>query len=446
MRPCRVGTGAIRPFATSFIAFAITVVTGCSSTRVAENLRHPPDRELYGSTAPRPTLVPHNADRFPGIVYRSSQSRAAALGGSGDSTFRIEPDDVPGASLAPVRVSLSVANGPFVVWSPSELEVELYPGDRPLVWNNRLSVDARGDTLIVEGQSVGSEIRVRSPGADLGLELHGKRYAGDLKFVAEGGKVRAINELSMDEYLRGVVPAEVPPTWSPEALKTIAVAARTYALFQMEKNAGRSFDVTDSIDTQMYGGLSVTDPRSDQAVRDTAGQILIYDGAPILATYHAASGGYTEDASRVWSKDVPYLRAQPDPAGDANSTPWRVSMSIRDFERMLKASGYKVAKVSSMDVLQRTPSGRAATVRVRHSRGFLDMGADRLKAMFGGYKVKSTLFEISQTKTAFVITGRGFGHGVGLSQMGTAALAKDGMAYEQILYAYYPGTQLARLQ
>ncbi|MFN7954785.1 MAG: SpoIID/LytB domain-containing protein [bacterium] len=430
----------------SVLIFALAVAAGCSSTRVAENLLHPPDRAVYGSGSVRPALVPRAPNGFPGPVYHSTQARVRGAADAGDASFRVERDDAPGSTLAPVRVLLAVANGPFAIWSPTELEVELYPGDRPLVWNNRLSVDARGDTLIIEGQSVGPEARVRSSDSELGIEFQGRRYAGELKFLAESGKVRVLNELPLEEYLRGVVPAEVPPSWSPEALKTIAVAARTYALFQMEKSTGRSWDVTDSIDTQMYGGLSSADPRGDRAVRETEGQILIYDGAPILATYHAASGGYTEDARRVWSKDVPYLRAQPDPAPDADATPWRVSVGFREVEQVLRAGGYRVTKVSGLDVLQRTPSGRAATVRVRHSRGFLDIAADRMKAMLGGQRIRSTLFQITRTKTAFVITGRGFGHGVGLSQMGAAALAKDGVAYDQILYAYYPGTQLARLQ
>ncbi len=430
----------------SVLAFTVVVAAGCSSTRVAENLLRPPDHSVYGAGSTRPALVPRNPSGFAGPVYHSTQARGHGDFATGDASFRVERDDAPGSTLAPIRVLLAVANGPFAVWSPTDLEVELYPGDRPMVWNNRLSVDARGDSLIIEGQAVGPEARVRSADSELGIEFQGRRYAGELKFVAESSKVRVINELALEEYLRGVVPSEVPPTWSADALKTLAVAARTYALFQMEKSGARSWDVTDSIDTQMYGGLSSADPRSDRAVRETEGQILIYDGAPILATYHAASGGYTEDARRVWSKDVPYLRAQPDPAPDADATPWRVSVSFREAERILRAAGYRVTKISSMDVFERTPSGRAATVRVRHARGFLDVSADRIKAWLGGQRVRSTLFQISRTKTAFVISGRGFGHGVGLSQMGAAALAKDGVAYDQILYAYYPGTQLARLQ
>lgn len=421
----------------------VALATGCAEhTNVARALLSPPGDSRQPTIVVRPDTAASNARTLIGPAYHSP-----VLGDVGSSSFRIERDaDAAASSVAPVRVMLALANGPFQVWSPADLEVELYPGDRPTSWSNRLAINAHGDTLVVDGQQVGSDIRLRSTGSDLGVQLQGKRYAGDLRFLAENGKVRIINELPLEEYLRGVVPAEVSPTWQPEALKTIAVAARTYALFQMEQSSNRGWDVTDTIDTQVYGGLSAADPRSDRAVRDTEGQILIYDGAPILATYHASSGGHTEDASRVWSKDVPYLRAQVDPAPDANTAPWRASVAMKEIERLLKSIGYRVSKISDVSVIERTPSGRAETVRVRHSRGFIDLAAAKLKALLGGQRIHSTLFQIARTKTAVLFSGKGYGHGVGLSQLGAASLANDGVAYQQILYAYYPGTQLAHLQ
>ena len=138
----------------------------------------------------------------------------------------------------------------------------------------------------------------------------GRRYRGAIQLDVDGGKLRAINLVGLEQYLYGVVPSEMPYTWAPEALKAQAVAARSYAL--ATKRAG-AFDVYKDTRSQVYLGLDHEKPSSNAAVDATAGKVLLYDGAVAKTFFFSTSGGRTASAEDVWGTAVPYLVSVPDP-------------------------------------------------------------------------------------------------------------------------------------
>jgi stage II sporulation protein D len=143
-------------------------------------------------------------------------------------------------------------------------------------------------------------------------------YRGSMRMLVKDGTVQAINIVGMDDYVKGVVPAEMPPLWPIEAVKAQAVASRAYGIRHLHPE--RNFDVVPTSDNQVYGGVSLEHPRSDLAVDQTSGQVPMYNGAPIFAYFFTVAGGYTENNEYAWpsasgkanSTPIPYLRGVPD--------------------------------------------------------------------------------------------------------------------------------------
>ena len=166
---------------------------------------------------------------------------------------------------------------------------------------------------------------------------------------------------------------------------------------------------------------------------------------PILAVFHSASGGHTASAEEVWGRALPYLVSVPvEHEEDSPDTYWRASVSRTTLGRALVPLGVKVGPVRELRVVERSPSGRARTVRVRGRDGEKEIEARALRESLGAKVIRSTLFEIRATADGFVIVGSGHGHGVGMSQWGAEAMAQRGAGYREILASFYPGTELVR--
>lgn len=274
-----------------------------------------------------------------------------------------------------------------------------------------------------------------------------------------GPELLAVNVVSLETYLRGVVPSEVYPHWAEETLKAQTVAARSYAVFHMalarrvEHNS--YFDVDDSIVFQAYTGISQIHGRTDAAIKATAGQIMTYDDQVIPAYYHADSGGFTEDAYEAFGMRVPYARASAEnPSVIAASTQWEKTYTQGELTNKFRAAGIikptqKVVDIK-IPVEFLSKSGRVKAVLVQLDRG--DDVAVSIRDLAKHLSLKSYMFVVAPTLNAaqqkvFVISGRGFGHGVGLNQSGAQALAsQDGWLYEQILRFYYQGIEICHVQ
>ncbi|REJ36989.1 MAG: stage II sporulation protein D [Bacillota bacterium] len=270
--------------------------------------------------------------------------------------------------------------------------------------------------------------------------------------VWDAGAGRVV-EMGLEEYVRGVVAAEVPADFHLEALKAQAVAARTYALRRVERNervpdrpeAHVTSDfrrhqawMSQEAYVERWGPLEGMQrwARVALAVEATRGLILTYRGEPIEALYHSTSGGHTEDAHRYFAGSQPYLVGVSDPWGD--HSPVHESVARLPLAQVLERLGAGAGSAGEpVSVLSRTPSGRAETVAVA---GRVFTGRQVREAL----GLRSSWFEVAVEGEEVVFHVRGSGHGVGMPQYGADGMARAGFGFEDILAYYYPGTELVR--
>lgn len=281
-----------------------------------------------------------------------------------------------------------------------------------------------------------------------------KRYRGSLEFQVEEGKLTAVNELNIEDYLRGVVPAEMPSAWPAEALKAQAVAARNYALQREQASRGRPYGLTGDQYSQVYRGYDAETPATNRAVEETRGIVMISGGSLISAFFHSSSGGYTENCEDVWLNALTYIKCKEDPF-DQNDRHynWQVRYTASQLAEQLKAAGYQFSEVEDIQEVARTSSGaRVEKILVRGKgpsgedlRAEIS-NADRVRIALG---LKSALFTLDKAYdkdknlASVTITGSGWGHGLGLSQWGAHGMASRGYKYNDILQYYYSGINIA---
>ncbi len=292
----------------------------------------------------------------------------------------------------------------------------------------------------------GPVVRLRSAAG--WLQTGPRRYRGliELRRTPEG-RLTAINEIDLEEYLYGVLKMEVDPRWPGEALKAQAVAARTLALYSLARFASEGYDLRATTDSQVYAGLTAEDGRTTAAVDATRGIIMTFAGRPIFAAYHSDSGGATESSEFVWGQPYPYLRGVPDPYGqDSPAREWLSRIDLSTLEARLARVGRPVPGVTAVAVASTSPSGRALAVRIMSANGTLDLRGTDLRTVLGVSFLRSTLFAVrllgGDEVPAVEFQGRGSGHGVGMSQWGARGQALLGRSYAEILTYYYQGVQL----
>lgn len=337
----------------------------------------------------------------------------------------------------------------------------------------------------------------------------GYKWYGGFEYRRDtGGDLSIINVVEVDDYVKGVLPYEMSPTWPLEALKAQAVCARTYALWQT-KHDKLGFDVCRSTDCQVYNGANHASDLTDRAVEETAGVVITYRGELAETYYCSSNGGASESSENVWSAALPYLRGRQDPYEGTISIPgysYSETYTLDQLTRILRDKGHEVGQVQSVYVSERTEQGNVKSVTFVGSRDTLTVTGEKCKTifyttLFGGTKsLKSLRFTISggagqqllvnggdplptlsgaytisgggqvaryggkgtsyvitasgvealkQTDSTtaadtVTITGTGSGHNVGLSQYGARAMAELGRSWEDILRFYFTDIDLER--
>ncbi len=255
-------------------------------------------------------------------------------------------------------------------------------------------------------------------------------------------------QMELEDYIVGVVLGEMPADFETEALKAQAVVARTFTLKRKHSSKHPQADIcTDAACCQAYmqpeeylrqGGIATDLKRFQQAAVDTAGEVLVFDGKLIEATYFSCSGGRTEDALAVWGSDVPYLQATDSP-GEENAAHFTdtVSFSAEEFCHLLEIEwpGFSPDWIGEIVY---TDGGGVKTIMIKG----VPFKGTTLRQKLG---LRSTAFIISAVGDTITITTKGFGHRVGMSQYGADAMAVQGKKYDEILYHYYHGTQLIQI-
>jgi len=278
------------------------------------------------------------------------------------------------------------------------------------------------------------------------LILNGKRYRGGLE-IRKGDKgLYVINELDLEDYLKGVVPQEIDHRWDLEALMAQAIVARTYALYYMKENQGKEYHLDSSIMNQVYNGMDGERFRTTYAVMETEGIVLTYEGKVIEAFYHKSCGGHTEDSRDVWAKDAPYLRGvECLEKGEV----WERTIRLREIEEALKRDGNPVGKVLRVEIASTSNTGRVTYLRISvkngASNGSLFIKGNDFRRLLGYTRVPSANFRIEDNGEEIKLYGKGAGHGVGFCQIGAKEMAGQGKDFREILRHYYTGIEIGNL-
>lgn len=268
-----------------------------------------------------------------------------------------------------------------------------------------------------------------------------------------------IELLPLSEYLIGVVSAEMPASFEPEALKAQAVAARTYTLHKMlvspsqqhpeadtcsDVNCCKAYASEEALREKWGADFDAYLTKITSAVTETDGECLIYDGEPILAVFHSSSCGATENSENVWSASLPYLQsaASPETAADVPGYFSTVQVSFSDFTDTIlsefPSAVFGDDKSTWVTSAEYTDSGRLKSVSI----GGINMEGTQVRTLFG---LRSAAVEISVTDVSVIFRTTGYGHGVGMSQYGANVMAKGGSSCREILLHYYPGTTLTSI-
>lgn len=268
---------------------------------------------------------------------------------------------------------------------------------------------------------------------------------GEVEILSRGNSLWVVNRVGLEEYVMGVVPAEMSAQWHPEALKVQAIATRTYALYQMMVHANREYDVVATIRDQVYRGRTGVVDRVREAVESTTALALTYEDRPILAVFSSTAAGPTEDAANVWSKNLPYLKGVECPFDrESPYYEWWTTFPLATLEAGLRQEGWDVGTIATLTPYAYSQAGRVSRLRVLHSGGELLMRGEDLRRIVGYGVIPSTRFTIDAIGTDVVLSGYGAGHAVGLCQWGAKELAELGYPYHAILRYYFPGTELRR--
>jgi SpoIID/LytB domain protein len=350
---------------------------------------------------------------------------------------------------------------------------------------DQLWVEMRGNKLIIEDQAgrvfASSAVPVVLSYQDAGVTTivsgfggAARTYRGSIEFRPRPEGITLVNSLNIEEYLYGVIPAEMPASWPREALKAQAIAARAYTLAYLGQYRERGFDLYGSVMSAAYQGVSGESAMTTAAVDATRGMILVAGGEPLKAYYSANHGGYSEDSLSVWGTNTS-MAAVPDkllprrnsglPLEDLVIWLRERPRSYSSIEGLHSAQAYRWEKwVAAEEIVARNAgearlgtllqvlsrgrgiSGRINKVELRGTLGNHRVMEDRIRSRLGG--LRSNLFTIRSklgkdgTPEYFIFQGAGWGHGVGMDQTGAAGMAQAGFTAAQILKHYYPLAEL----
>ncbi len=315
----------------------------------------------------------------------------------------------------------------------------------------KASLNVFGRDLVLDGQTLNTDgISIYSrKDISIGTGEDAKRYRGDIDIsIQEDGTLLVVNRIDLENYIRGVLYHETSNRWPMQALKAQAVAARTYAVYQIEESRGAAYDVTSDIYAQVYGGKSAERFRTNLAVQRTRGQVLTYDGKILPAYYHASCAGTTEDVSEMWDhKSIPPLSGVVCPF--CRRSPhfhWKRNFRLADIQDALNKKGYAIGLIKEIRVKERDRSGRNRTMEIVGRKGeTLTIPGKDLRNIVGPNQIKSNRYGVVMKGYYCDLIGQGWGHGVGMCQWGAREMDRQGYSYRKILEFYYPGAAIDRV-
>ena len=397
---------------------------------------------------------------------------ASALGVAAGACARPQPQRP--TQQPELRIGLANGAAQVTLGGPGRLTAFSEGAAALQIDHRQVAVSADGRALVVSGGAARYErLLLMTPGPGGVVGVNGRRYRGTVELLARNGGVTAVNRLGVEDYLLGVVSAEMGRRSSAEAaaLAAQAVVSRTYALRNRGRFASQGFDLEAGVSDQVYGGVDAETPEGNAAVRVTTGLILTDRGQPIAAFFHSTCGYATATPAEAFRgvAEVPYLRSVSDRRPGSGDTyycdisprfRWTVEWdqaTLRDIlrrtvSRQLGVSAETVDQVRDVRIAHTGRSGRAAELRIRVGRGEIPVYAPDIRTVFttpDGRPLGSTAVQLHPERDGdrlvrLKMVGAGWGHGVGMCQWGAVGRARAGHDFRQILTAYYPGAQIAR--
>jgi stage II sporulation protein D len=277
------------------------------------------------------------------------------------------------------------------------------------------------------------------------LQNENKKYYGFFKITAYKNKLYVVNYVDIEKYLYGVVTSESYSKWHIEALKAQAVASRSFVYYQMQVRKNWLYDVRDDTFDQVYKGVDGITKKSIIATNKTKGEVLLFNDQVILAQFTANSGWYSSSSKEIFNVDFEYLYTHKDkfsykmPKGM-----WQKEISIKKLSKNLKKIGLNFGTIIDIKPYKVVKSGRVVKVVINGEKGkkiLKTYTSIRRAAKLDDILLK----KIIKQNNKFIFIGGGYGHGVGYSQWGGEAMAKDGYSYKKILSYYYKNISIKKL-
>jgi len=312
--------------------------------------------------------------------------------------------------------------------------------------NLKTTVIAYKDGILIGGKNYNFNRIFIKPASKSLITVNGQKFRGEIELIKkENNSLLVVNHIALDDYLKGVLYHEVSHYWPIEALKAQAVVSRTYALYHIQENRNKDYDLGADIYSQIYGGRFSERYRTNKAIESTRNEVLTYEGKIFPTYFHATCGGHTEDASLLWNINILPLK------GTACSfccgSPhfkWHYVLSQEELKDKLVKAGYKIEKIKEIVILGRDSSGRVINLEIiSDNNKKIKISGKDFRNIIGPNILRSTKFSLNLVNQDVVFTGFGWGHGVGLCQWGAYFMAKKGYKYQQILKYYYPGSELS---
>ena len=362
------------------------------------------------------------------------------------------------------------------------------------LYDNVLSVLPKDGSVIISSKDINNSI----------IKVEKDHYRDYLRLINKNNKILVLNHVDIENYLYGVVPKEMGYSFPFEALKAQAVASRSFAI-SCTKHSSDGYDLCDTTHCQGYSGFDGEHEITNSAVDETRGILALYEGYAIQAIYHSTSSGYTEDSINSWGGNIPYLKSVEDIfSTDSPYSSWSFNIKLSVLNDKLISAGICIGDLKGIEVVETTSTGNVLKVKIIGTIGEEIITGSKLRSIIGGITLKSTWFTIndgnksiindevyvidgntnntkiinlaeayildgkSQQKanrgtvkrvisrdnvedigvsipvstSDLIIEGKGYGHGVGMSQNGAKKMAELGYSFEEILKFYYTGIEV----
>lgn len=374
---------------------------------------------------------------------------------------------ISGNILNPVRVLLGNSQNELIY--QVTVPVSLYDS------KNRIATIKPGNKLFFKAGTESLTLRINDQKFDSGhfelypvdsihlISFNSRHFRGRLRFLISNGEVRVINIVNIEDYLKGVLPSEMPigkEEKNLEALKAFSICARTYSLMKLNQNK-KDFDLFIDVRDQVYGGADNEKALSNRAVEETRGMSLFYGNSPAVTYYHSTCGGETENSVNLFTQnELPYLTGvidgEPPLCSISPRFVWKETFDRREFLNRFVTAGIipdTKTELESIEVKSRFTSDRVNELEITiveneslekkysvfgNNIRSIVRTADKKSILF------STMFKVFLDGDKVIIEGHGYGHGVGMCQYGAIGQSHAGRKYLDILYHYFPGTQVKK--